>query len=292
MKSINENVKDSIQYLLYGTMLSVFALIASCSSKKDTETKTNPLIQFTGLTRVESGDDWKAVETKEEWKATETAIVICDMWDEHWCKGATQRVGQMAPKINKMITLARQNGVTIIHAPSDVIEYYEGTPQRERLKNVSIATWAKEIPGWYHLDSLKEAPLPIDDSDGGCDDFPKCQNRKAWSKQISTINIDEQDGISDNGQEILSYFEQKGIKNVILCGVHANMCVLGRSFGVRSQVTAGLNVTLARDLTDAMYNHEMSPFVSHKEGTQKVIEHIEKYWASSVLSDDLMKNWK
>lgn len=68
------------------------------------------------------------------------------------------------------------------------------------------------------------------------------------------------------------------------------MCVLGRSFGIRGQTAAGMNVVLVRDLTDAMYNHEMSPFVSHKEGTEKVIEHIEKYWSATVLSQELIQS--
>jgi len=92
--------------------------------------------------------------------------------------------------------------------------------------------------------------------------------------------------------EILSYFEQNGIKNVIMTGVATNMCVLGRSFGIRSQINAGLNVVLVRDLTDTMYNPEMPPFVGHNEGTQLMVEHIEKYWAPSILSKDLMQNWK
>jgi hypothetical protein len=53
-----------------------------------------------------------------------------------------------------------------------------------------------------------------------------------------------------------------------------------------------MNVVLAKDLTDAMYNHEMTPFVSHKEGTQKVIGHIEKYWSPTVLSGELIQSLK
>jgi hypothetical protein len=30
------------------------------------------------------------------------------------------------------------------------------------------------------------------------------------------------------------------------------------------------------------------PFVSHDEGTELVIQHIEKYWCPSVLSKDLL----
>jgi hypothetical protein len=43
-----------------------------------------------------------------------------------------------------------------------------------------------------------------------------------------------------------------------------------------------------RDLTDSMYNSKDRPFVPHDQGTELVIEHIEKYWAPSVLSGELM----
>ena len=45
---------------------------------------------------------------------------------------------------------------------------------------------------------------------------------------------------------------------------------------------------LARDLTDTMYNPAMRPFVNHENGTELVVEHIEKYWCPSLLSSDLL----
>jgi hypothetical protein len=71
-------------------------------------------------------------------------------------------------------------------------------------------------------------------------------------------------------------------------GVHTNMCVLGRPFGIRQQVRLGMNVALARDLTDAMYDPRQRPHVPHDRGTELVVEHIERYWCPSVLGQDLM----
>ena len=42
------------------------------------------------------------------------------------------------------------------------------------------------------------------------------------------------------------------------------------------------------DLTDALYNPARPPHVSHDAGTALVIEHIERHWCPSILSDDLM----
>ena len=78
-----------------------------------------------------------------------------------------------------------------------------------------------------------------------------------------------------------------GIKNVILVGVHTNMCVLGRPFGLRQLAKNGVNVVLMRDLTDAMYNPKSWPYVSHDEGTKKIISHIERYVCPTITSDQI-----
>ena len=82
-------------------------------------------------------------------------------------------------------------------------------------------------------------------------------------------------------------FQREGIRNVILMGVHTNMCVLGRPFGIRMWSYLELNVALCRNLTDALYDPRDPPFVSHTRGTELIIEHIEKYWAPSFMAEDL-----
>jgi type 1 glutamine amidotransferase len=67
-------------------------------------------------------------------------------------------------------------------------------------------------------------------------------------------------------------------------GVHTNMCVLGRPFGLRQLSRAGKTVALMRDLTDTMYNSAMAPKVSHFTGTDLVIEHVEKYVCPTINS--------
>ncbi|MFH1718310.1 MAG: ThuA domain-containing protein, partial [Planctomycetota bacterium] len=127
---------------------------------------------------------------------------------------------------------------------------------------------------------------PIDHSDGGCDCQPTCKQGPPWpwSRQIDTIQIRDEDAISDSGAEIWNLLEQNGIKNVILMGVHTNMCVLGRPFGLRNMARFGKNVVLMRDLTDTMYNSRMSPFVNHFTGTDLVVEHVEKLVCPTITS--------
>src|SRR4051794_20661033 len=80
----------------------------------------------------QGGGKFQAQEKTVTWDPKKTAIVICDMWNQHWCKGATERVGEMAPRMNEVIKKARAEGVFIIHAPSETMKFYEGTPARKR----------------------------------------------------------------------------------------------------------------------------------------------------------------
>jgi len=219
----------------------------------------------------------------QEWNSEETAIIICDMWDQHWCTGATRRVAEMAPFMNEVVSIARNKGVQIVHAPSDCMEYYEDHPARK---------WAKKYKSKHVAEKLGEGKLeceldqdwPFEISHGGCDDTPKCKNYKAWTKQIEAIEILDGDLITDSGIEAGSFFLKKGIKNVILLGVHTNMCVIGRSFGLRNMVRLGMNVTLMRDMTDTMYDSTSKPYVSHFTGNSLMNEYIETQVCPTLVS--------
>jgi putative membrane-bound dehydrogenase-like protein len=250
------------------------------------------MLQLHTRSRVEEpkgSGQYRSVEQVRGWKATNTAIVICDMWDQHWCKGATERVAEMAPRMNETVKEARSRGVFVIHAPSETMEFYKDTPQRKRAQEAPEASTAEPLGKWRNLDRNAEGALPIDDSDGGCDDIPRCKGGPPypWKRQIATIEIAPEDAITDRGQEVYNLLQQRGIENIIVMGVHANMCVLGRSFAIRQLVKLGKNVVLVRDLTDTMYCSRMRPFVNHFRGNDLVVEHIEKYWCPSATSSDI-----
>jgi type 1 glutamine amidotransferase/nicotinamidase-related amidase len=226
---------------------------------------------------------WLETEGKLEWDAEKTAIVICDMWDKHWCAGATSRVGEMAGRMNAVVNVARDRGVFIVHCPSDTMDFYKDHPGRKLAAAAPKIATKIPLENWCSLDHGLEAPLPIDDSDGGCD-CGDCESHRAWTRQIETIEIKPGDAITDSA-EAFFLMRQRGIENVIVMGVHANMCVLGRPFSIRQMVNQGQNVVLMRDLTDAMYNPARAPYVNHFRGTELVVEHIEKYWCPSIASD-------
>jgi nicotinamidase-related amidase len=282
-----------VRLLLVGTVVTVLNLFLIHPSLHAADEKEQ--LKLTLRSRVKGDEDrYDVVEKKVAWDPKRTALIVCDMWDDHWCQSAAKRVDEMAGPLNEVVRKARGQGVSIIHAPSSVTDFYQDTPQRKRAKDapfaktpVPLATEERWGTKWCYPDPKREPALPIDDSDMGCDCAVKCKIRDAWKRQIATIEIADDDAITDNGQETWNLLEARGIENVILCGVHLNMCVLGRPFGIRQMVYVGKNVALMRDMTDTMYNPEKAPKVSHFAGTDLVIEHVEKSWCPSFTSDDL-----
>jgi nicotinamidase-related amidase len=231
-------------------------------------------------------------EKPAAWDPARTALIICDMWDDHWCASAARRVVELAGPMNETIAAARARGVLIIHAPSSVTGFYRDTVQRKRAQAapfvatpVPLASAQRWGTAWCWTDAKREAVLPIDDSDMGCSCAgASCEIREAWTRQIATLALEPGDALTDDGQEVWNLLQQRGIENVMICGVHLNMCVLGRPFAIRQLVGLGVRVALMRDLTDTMYNPVRPPGVDHFTGTDLVVAHVEKYWCPSLTS--------
>jgi nicotinamidase-related amidase len=224
---------------------------------------------------------WRAIEREESWAARETALVLCDVWDHHWCRGAEERLEAMLPRMNQVVRVAREAGIRIVHAPSETMGFYANSPARQRIAAVPLVEPPPPL-------ERPDPPLPVDTSQGSSD-TGETSWHKAWSRQHPAIEIDEaRDVISDDGREVYSYFQACGIRHVLLMGVHTNMCVLNRSFAIKQMVRWGVEVALIRDLTDAMYDPASPPYVSHDEGTRLVVGYIEKFWCPTLQSQDLL----
>jgi nicotinamidase-related amidase len=271
---------------LLSIVLSTLALALTVSASTPTGPSGEQIkLQLrTQIQPFHANGPWVEAHFEEAIVPSKTAIIITDMWDNHWCKGATHRVGLIAQKMEPLLEVARGTGILIIHAPSETMDFYSNAPGRMLAENAPRATPPPEL-------TFSDAPLPIDDSDDGCD-TPGDKSHKAWSRETDALNIAPGDVISDKGDEIYNVLQQHHIDTVLFMGVHANMCILNRSFGVRQLSKWGLRCVLVRDLTDAMYNPASRPFVSHAAGTELVIEHIEKYWAPTITSDALTRALK
>ncbi|NQV28365.1 MAG: isochorismatase family protein [Rhodopirellula sp.] len=277
------------------------SVMANIAAAQDSSLK----LQLRSRTETAEGSGrFHTVTRPETWNANQTAIIVCDMWDYHHCLNAVRRGTEMAPRMNEVLKNSRERGAVIIHAPSSCMATYADHAARQRAQSIErVDKLPLEIGKWcYRIPAEERGKYPIDQTDGGEDDDPEehaawakklesmGRNPKApWKAQMDALEIDaKRDFISDNGEEIWSILERHNRKNVILLGVHTNMCVLGRPFGLRQMAKNGKNVVLMRDMTDTMYNPQKSPFVSHFTGTDLIVEHIEKWVCPTITSDQIL----
>jgi nicotinamidase-related amidase len=242
----------------------------------------SPQISVDLRSRVEvhkGSGEWREVRLTQPLAPDQTAILICDMWDKHWCKSATRQVDGLVEKMGPLLEVARQRGMQIIHAASETMEFYKSAPQRKRM--LAVGKLEPPLDRW-------DPPLPIDDQRGCCCDTNDCAG-KAWTSEHAGLRMDAADVISDSGAEIYSFLRDRGIRNLLVMGVHSNRCVLNRSFGIKRMTNWGIRCVLVRDLTDAWYSPQSYPFVSHEAGAELVSEYIEKHWCPTTTSAELLR---
>ncbi len=218
-----------------------------------------------------------------------SAAIVCDMWDTHTCPAAAARVAEMAPRMEALLDELRKRGVLIIHCPSDTMKFYEGTPGRKLAQAAPQAPTKTPLQRWVRLMPEREGSLPIDDTDGGCDGPRtwKPGDPYPWKRQIATLSTRPGDAVTDS-REAYDLMVAQGRDTAVIMGVHLNMCVLGRPFGIRQLVSQGFRTLLVRDLTDTMYNPERAPKVSHFDGTRLMVEHVERHWCPTLTSADVL----
>lgn len=225
---------------------------------------------------------WVDEAPMERVPAAAAAVVVCDVWDRHWSKGAAQRIDILAPRIDGFCERMRRAGVLIVHAPSGTMKAYDESPARTR-----VAGDGKPLPIPV---SLELPPLPVSCNNGGSDTVDELPaDSIVWTCQHSAIRIDEErDVITGDGGELAAYLWAQRRTTVFVTGVHTNLCVLQRSFGLAALQGYGFTAVLVSDLTDAMYDPADPPYVDHDIGTRLVVGYIEAFVAPSTQSDRIV----
>lgn len=99
-----------------------------------------------------------------------------------------------------------------------------------------------------------------------------------WSAEHSTVRVENDDAIvDDDAGEVWTVLQDAQIQLVLLAGVHANACILDRSFGIKQLRRWGVPCALVRDLTEAM----------PASSTPAVVDHIERHWCPSTDSSGI-----
>ena len=224
-----------------------------------------------------------------DWDPSNAAVVVCDMWDAHHCVSAARRVAEMAPRVDAVVAGLRARGALVVHAPGGCMDFYRDTPARHRAVDAPHVDAPCAID-WNEWAPDELAALPATLTDPGscsCDPAgPPCGDAAGvWTRQTPAIGIAPDDVVTDDGQELFNVLEQRAIVDVLVLGVHTNICVLGRPYGIRQLVAFGKRPVLCRDLTDSFHRDPRG----HFQGTAQVVAHIERRWCPTVTSDRLVR---
>ena len=283
-------------------MIALAAVLMSCGvvSTVRAAEEAGAVKEMTFILR-DRAPDGIAKQRAEAWEPKQTAIIVCDMWAVHGCPHATERIEELAVVMNKTIEDARKKGILIVFAPShsDMDELYKDLPARQKTAEYRKGFGnARHWDFWEHGDggerehsglanpSEQGVRFPVRGGENNCEES---RGRTANFKQTELLTITDDDVLTDDFEEIKAYFKVTGIKNVILMGVHTEMCVVGRPFGCRAMVKLGYNTVLCRDMTDSAYNcaSRMENAPDHYLGLELIIEYIERYICPTITSVDI-----
>jgi nicotinamidase-related amidase len=204
------------------------------------------------------------------------ALIIIDVWDNHWCSTAASRTDRLAQKINPLLQRMRDNGVQIIHAPSECQKYYQkrianrGSHDLEKIL-LDPRKWDGCLNDVDNFSCDGTAPAYIEnllpslkDSCDGTGSSHKC-----WQQENAHIIIDDKQDIiifENKRQRLIHFLYRRGIEHLVYAGVATNMCVLyTRNISLKNLLNVSgavarhgqdfkifkLRCYLARDLTDA-----------------------------------------
>jgi len=198
------------------------------------------------------------------------ALLIIDMWDNHWCPTAKRQADRIAPGINKL----KKDYNIVIHAPDGykMIEKYSST--RNWINNISISEkYTTDI------NKITNLECPIYSGVGSCpESFAKMEQN--WTGIHKNISINDDDKISNNPNKIFTVLDQ--YDEIHICGLHLNMCILKNSYGIINLLKYGFDVKLLKDYTDVLYNPARWPYVSIETAKLIMLEYVEKNYCAII----------
>ncbi len=209
----------------------------------------------------------------EEVDPRHVGVIAVDVWNYHWCKTATMRVDAFVPRMNKALDAARALGMTVMLCPSDVVDNYVGYPQRE------IIFAIPKVP----VPSVVDTSCPPAPDAGGCAcGRERCAVNYGWDGMHPGLVIGPNDLMPDTQAEVYAVCQKYGLTHLIYVGFHTQVCLLGKSMGLKAMKAAGLHCVLARDMTDAHPGYDPARNFTPDLNTAQVVEHFEKHLAPTI----------
>ena len=193
-----------------------------------------------------------------------TAVIIIDIWDDHWCKQYKKLNNDLAERVNSFVADVRKAGIKIIHSPcgsgrqmkpflGGADHLYSCMPlyQGHQARHNAIKCLGGDLIKYSKIKPPKDIffkGIKTGDKLCACDPFCERPWPRPWTHQHDAIEIDNQDYITDDLANVRHILCQNKIKNLFYVGGALNACLVDRPHAMAIKYE---NVTSAfiRDLT-------------------------------------------
>jgi len=184
-------------------------------------------------------------EREVEVPARETAVVLVDVWHDHYIATHLERARAIVRgRIVPAIQAARQLGIPIVHAPSPPVA--KQWPQ--------YARYALPAPGQPVAVEAETWPPPA---------FRRREGPYAAFARprgpVMAVAPEPDDPVIATGAELHHYLAGQRILHLVYAGFAANMCVPFRDYGIRAMRARGYHCILLRDCTTAIEGADTYP---------------------------------
>jgi nicotinamidase-related amidase len=189
--------------------------------------------------------------------AERAALVLVDMWNEHYVLSHLERGGQITrERIVPLAQAFRDAGATVVHAPSpDCLHRYEqrltrveGTPAGPAVPPRPEPLLPDWPPAEFRRKEGEFAGLgkPRDEKDA---EFDRIIAERHLMPQIEPH---DEDALVFTGDQLHAVLRDRGATTLFYCGFAANFCVPNRDYGMRAMRSRGYDIVLVRDCTSAI----------------------------------------
>ena len=177
--------------------------------------------------------------------ADQDSAIICDMWNQHWCKGATRRVAELAPAMNRAVAGARDQRRADHPCAQQLYGRLRESPGAQacagRAHRPPICPRRSAAGATAFLPRKREfipstRPMAVVMTDRCARKALPGGRRSPRSK--SRMKTPSATRARKSG----TCWKTAESRTSLLMGVHTNMCVLGRPFGLRNLSRHGKNV--------------------------------------------------
>ena len=227
----------------------------------------------------------------QDFNPNQTAVIIIDVWDDHWCKYYKELNESLAKRLGPFVDKLRSAGAKIIHSPCgsamptgekklapDVFKlsdyscmpYYYGSQARKNavdcFKKGKAVNYSKRCqqPGDLFFKGVRQR--------GGkfCTCIPYCKRPfpRPWTRQHDAINVTDEDYVTDDIIGVSHILHRDKINRILYVGGALNACLIDRPHGMISKYDGVLS-TFIRDLTishvprDDIFNIDHNDHTSH-----------------------------